>query len=163
MAFGDPTIFMEQQMPHVRHVEVQIIADLYGTTWAAGVRDCTVQRRHQKISKKHLRRAFSRTRSGAARSGRTLESSSGYHNAGTVEFLYEPEINRFSFMEMNTRLQVEHPVTECTTGLDLVKLQITWHAVATWKVNLLRPPVMRSRSAECGRPGQRFCSGSGHY
>ena len=124
-AFGDPTIFMEQQVRGARHVEVQIIADHYGTTWAAGVRDCTVQRRHQKILEEAPSPALSPEQDQALREAAVrLSQATGYHNAGTVEFLYEPEINRFSFMEMNTRLQVEHPVTECTTGLDLVKLQI---------------------------------------
>ena len=124
-AFGDPTIFMEQQVQRARHVEVQIIADHYGTTWAAGVRDCTVQRRHQKILEEAPSPALSPEQAQALREAAVrLSEAVGYHNAGTVEFLYEPEINRFSFMEMNTRLQVEHPVTECTTGLDLVKLQI---------------------------------------
>jgi len=124
-AFGDPTIFMEQQVKCPRHVEVQIIADLYGTTWAAGVRDCTIQRRHQKILEEAPSPALSPEQDQALREAAVrLSQAVGYHNAGTVEFLYEPELNRFSFMEMNTRLQVEHPVTECTTGLDLVKLQI---------------------------------------
>jgi len=124
-AFGDPTIFMEQQVKAARHVEVQIIADHYGTTWAAGVRDCTIQRRHQKILEEAPSPALSPEQDQALREAAVrLSQAVGYHNAGTVEFLYEPEVNRFSFMEMNTRLQVEHPVTECTTGLDLVKLQI---------------------------------------
>jgi acetyl/propionyl-CoA carboxylase alpha subunit/acetyl-CoA carboxylase carboxyltransferase component len=124
-AFGDPTIFMEQQVKAVRHIEVQIIADHYGKTWAAGVRDCTVQRRHQKILEEAPSPALSPEQDQALREAAVrLSQAVGYYNAGTVEFLYEPEINRFSFMEMNTRLQVEHPVTECTTGLDLVKLQI---------------------------------------
>ncbi len=124
-AFGDPTIFMEQQVQRARHVEVQIIADYYGTTWAAGVRDCTVQRRHQKILEEAPSPALSPEQDRALREAAVrLSEAVGYQNAGTVEFLYEPEVNRFSFMEMNTRLQVEHPVTECTTGLDLVKLQI---------------------------------------
>ena len=124
-AFGDPTVFMEQVVRRARHVEVQVIADHAGTTWAVGVRDCTIQRRNQKILEEApppmlppdqdqwLREAAVR-----------LSRAAGYQNAGTVEFLYEPETKRFLFMEMNTRLQVEHPVTECTTGLDLVKLQI---------------------------------------
>jgi len=124
-AFGDPTIFMEQLVPNARHVEVQIIADSFGTIWAVGVRDCTIQRRHQKILEEAPSPALSpeldqELRSAAVR----LSRAAGYHNAGTVEFLYEPESRCFMFMEMNTRLQVEHPVTECTTGLDLVKLQI---------------------------------------
>ena len=124
-AFGDPTVFLEQQVQRARHVEVQIIADHYGTTWAAGVRDCTIQRRHQKILEEAPSPALSPEQDQALREAAVrLSQAAGYHNAGTVEFLYEPEINRFSFMEMNTRLQVEHPVTECTTGLDLVKLQI---------------------------------------
>ena len=124
-AFGDPTVFLEQQVQRARHVEVQIIADHYGTTWAAGVRDCTVQRRHQKILEEAPSPVLSPEQDRALREAAIrLSQATGYHNAGTVEFLYEPESNRFSFMEMNTRLQVEHPVTECTTGLDLVKLQI---------------------------------------
>src|SRR6202142_1824176 len=124
-AFGDPTIFLEQLVKRARHVEVQIIADHYGTTWAAGVRDCTVQRRHQKILEEAPSPALSPEQDRALREAAVrLSQATGYHNAGTVEFLYQPEINRFSFMEMNTRLQVEHPVTECTTGLDLVRLQI---------------------------------------
>ena len=124
-AFGDPTVFMEQLVDGARHVEVQIIADHYGTTWAAGVRDCTIQRRHQKILEEAPSPALSPEQDQALREAAVrLSQAAGYHNAGTVEFLYEPESKRFSFMEMNTRLQVEHPVTECTTGLDLVKLQI---------------------------------------
>ncbi len=124
-AFGNPTVFMEQQVQGARHVEVQIIADHYGATWAAGVRDCTVQRRHQKILEEAPSPALSPEQDLALRKAAVrLSQAVRYHNAGTVEFLYEPKINCFSFMEMNTRLQVEHPVTECTTGLDLVKLQI---------------------------------------
>ncbi len=124
-AFGNPTVFMEQLVPAARHVEVQIIADDYGTTWAAGVRDCTIQRRHQKILEEAPSPALSPEQDEALRDAAVrLSQAAGYRNAGTVEFLYQPECGRFSFMEMNTRLQVEHPVTECTTGLDLVKLQI---------------------------------------
>ena len=124
-AFGDPTVFMEQLVVGARHVEVQIIADCWGTTWAAGVRDCTIQRHHQKILEEAPSPALSREQDEALRlAAIRLSQVAGYHNAGTVEFLYEPNKGRFLFMEMNTRLQVEHPVTECTTGLDLVKLQI---------------------------------------
>ena len=124
-AFGDPTVFLEGVIPSARHIEVQVIADHYGTTWAAGVRDCTIQRRHQKILEEAPSPALSpeqdrKLREAAVR----LSQAASYCNAGTVEFLYEPESKKFSFMEMNTRLQVEHPVTECTTGIDLVKLQI---------------------------------------
>ncbi|HZD31604.1 MAG TPA: biotin carboxylase N-terminal domain-containing protein, partial [Candidatus Angelobacter sp.] len=124
-AFGDPTVFMEQLVAGARHVEVQIIADHHGTTWAAGVRDCTIQRRHQKILEEAPSPALSPQQDLALREVAVrLSQAAGYRNAGTVEFLYDQQNERFLFMEMNTRLQVEHPVTECTTGLDLVKLQI---------------------------------------
>ena len=124
-AFGNPTVFLEQLVHGGRHIEVQIIADHHGTTWAAGVRDCTIQRRHQKILEESPSPVLSQQAEHELRdSAVRLSKAAEYHNAGTVEFLYQPESHRFLFMEMNTRLQVEHPVTECTTGLDLVKLQI---------------------------------------
>jgi acetyl/propionyl-CoA carboxylase alpha subunit/acetyl-CoA carboxylase carboxyltransferase component len=124
-AFGNPTVFMEQLITGARHVEVQVIADHYGAVWAAGVRDCTIQRRHQKVLEEAPSPALSAEQDRELRDAAVrLSQAAGYHNAGTVEFLYEPQTRRFLFMEMNTRLQVEHPVTECTTGLDLVKLQI---------------------------------------
>jgi acetyl/propionyl-CoA carboxylase alpha subunit/acetyl-CoA carboxylase carboxyltransferase component len=124
-AFGNPTVFMEQLITCGRHVEVQIIADQFGTTWAVGVRDCTIQRRHQKILEEAPSPALSAAEDQKLRAAAIrLSKAVGYHNAGTVEFLYQPELQRFLFMEMNTRLQVEHPVTECTTGMDLVKLQL---------------------------------------
>ena len=124
-AFGDPTIFLERLVARARHVEVQIIADQYGTTWAAGVRDCTIQRRQQKVLEEAPSPCLSEAQDQALREAAIrLSQATRYRNAGTVEFLFEPETEHFSFMEMNTRLQVEHPVTECTTGIDLVKLQI---------------------------------------
>ncbi|HEY4901703.1 MAG TPA: carboxyl transferase domain-containing protein [Terriglobales bacterium] len=124
-AFGDATVFMEQLVQGARHVEVQVIADEYGTTWAVGVRDCTIQRHHQKVLEEAPSPALTAEQDLALRQAAVRMSRvAGYCNAGTVEFLYEPASQRVLFMEMNTRLQVEHPVTECTTGLDLVKLQI---------------------------------------
>ena len=124
-AFGDPTVFMEQMIPGARHVEVQIMADHHGATWAVGVRDCTIQRRQQKVLEEAPSPALSAEQDRALREAAVrVCKAAAYTNAGTVEFLYRPETREFSFMEMNTRLQVEHPVTECTTGLDLVKLQI---------------------------------------
>jgi acetyl/propionyl-CoA carboxylase alpha subunit/acetyl-CoA carboxylase carboxyltransferase component len=124
-AFGDSTVFLEQLVLGARHVEVQIIADHYGATWAAGVRDCTIQRRHQKILEEAPSPALSPEQDEELRQAAVrLSQASSYRNAGTVEFLYQPASREFWFMEMNTRLQVEHPVTECTTGIDLVKLQI---------------------------------------
>jgi acetyl/propionyl-CoA carboxylase alpha subunit/acetyl-CoA carboxylase carboxyltransferase component len=124
-AFGDPTVFLEKVVSGTRHVEVQIIADQHGTTWAAGVRDCTIQRRQQKILEEAPSPALTREQDQELRRiAVRISQAARYQNAGTVEFLYEPRTKRFLFMEMNTRLQVEHPVTECTTGIDLVKLQI---------------------------------------
>ena len=124
-AFGNATVFMEQLVLAARHVEVQVIADQYGTTWAVGVRDCTIQRHHQKVLEEAPSPALTILQDQALREAAVrLSQAAGYYNAGTVEFLYQPESHRFSFMEMNTRLQVEHPVTERTTGFDLVKLQI---------------------------------------
>jgi len=124
-AFGDPTVFLEHLVNGARHVEVQVIADQFGTTWAAGVRDCTIQRRHQKVLEEAPSPALTPEEDDQLRqSAVRLSQAAGYKNAGTVEFLFEPQTHAFSFMEINTRLQVEHPVTECTTALDLVKLQI---------------------------------------
>jgi len=124
-AFGDPTVFLEHMVEGARHIEVQIIADNFGTTWAAGVRDCSIQRRHQKVLEEAPSPALSLEQDDDLRAAAIrLSKAAGYSNAGTVEFLYEPHPRQFFFMEVNTRLQVEHPVTECTTGLDLVKLQI---------------------------------------
>src|ERR1700741_3122283 len=124
-SFGDPTVFLEQLLPCAHHVEVQVIADHFGNVWAAGVRDCTVQRRHQKILEEAPCPILSSQQDEELRNAALrLTKAAGYCGAGTVEFLFSPERSKFWFIEMNTRLQVEHPVTECTTGLDLVKLQI---------------------------------------
>ncbi|MEM7675176.1 MAG: biotin carboxylase N-terminal domain-containing protein, partial [Myxococcota bacterium] len=124
-AFGDGTMFMEKMVTGARHIEVQLIADHYGTVWPLGIRDCSLQRNNQKVveesSSTELRpEQENELKAAAARLGATV----GYRNAGTVEFLYDPSEERFSFMEVNARLQVEHPVTELTTGADLVKMQI---------------------------------------
>ena len=123
--FGDDRVFMERLVDGARHVEVQIVGDGQGTTWALGVRDCTVQRRNQKVFEESPSPALDEAQhrevcEAAARLG----TRAGYRGAGTVEFLYDPKQRIFSFMEVNARLQVEHPVTELTTGADLVKLQI---------------------------------------
>ena len=125
LAFGDPTVFMEEFLPAARHVEVQVIADGQGTTWAVGLRDCSVQRRNQKVLEESSSTALTPEKDAEIRAAAVrLAEASGYRNAGTVEFLVDTDGSRFLFMEVNTRLQVEHPVTEATTGLDLVKLQI---------------------------------------
>jgi acetyl/propionyl-CoA carboxylase alpha subunit/acetyl-CoA carboxylase carboxyltransferase component len=124
-AFGDDTVFLEQIMAASRHIEVQVIADHYGTVWPVGVRDCSVQRRHQKLIEEAPSPVLTAEQDAEIRAtAARLATAFGYTNAGTVEFLYDPVDARFVFMEVNARLQVEHPVTEVTTGFDLVKQQL---------------------------------------
>ncbi len=124
-AFGDDTVYMERMAQAARHIEVQMLADTHGTTWAVGVRDCTVQRRNQKVIEEAPSSVLdAETEKKIREAAIRLAKAASYRNAGTVELLYQPKTREFHFMEMNTRLQVEHPVTETTTGLDLVKLQI---------------------------------------
>jgi acetyl/propionyl-CoA carboxylase alpha subunit/acetyl-CoA carboxylase carboxyltransferase component len=124
-AFGDGTLLLEKLVTDARHIEVQIIADGQGAAWAVGVRDCSYQRRNQKVIEESASPALTPAQEQeVADAARRLALRAGYRNAGTVEFLYEPHLKRFSFMEVNARLQVEHPVTEAVTGLDLVKLQL---------------------------------------
>ncbi len=125
-AFGDPTVFCEPYIQAGRHIEVQILADSGGTIWTIGERECSIQRRHQKIIEEApspLVQRLPGMRDRLFAAARAAAAAVGYQNAGTAEFLSDGS-GRFYFLEMNTRLQVEHPVTECTTGLDLVALQL---------------------------------------
>ena len=124
-AFGDATVFMEKAVTGARHIEVQIVGDNHGTVWPIGVRDCTVQRRNQKIIEEAPSPALDAGQHTAVmRAAADLGTAAGYRNAGTVEFLFDPASSEFWFMEVNARLQVEHPITELTTGADLVKMQL---------------------------------------
>jgi acetyl/propionyl-CoA carboxylase alpha subunit/acetyl-CoA carboxylase carboxyltransferase component len=124
-AFGDPTVFVEHEVGDARHIEVQVIADQHGNVWPVGVRDCSLQRRHQKVIEESACTLLDAGQEAEIRrAAAELCRRAGYTSAGTVEFLYSPETRRYTFMEVNARLQVEHPVTELTTGLDLVKMQI---------------------------------------
>ncbi len=123
-AFGDAEMYIERYLPSVRHVEVQVFADSQGNTVHLGERDCSVQRRHQKLVEEAPGPGL--TEAARAKLGEAAVKAAeavGYRNAGTVEFLMDPDGN-FFFSEMNVRIQVEHPVTEMVTGLDLVREQI---------------------------------------
>ncbi len=124
-AFGSGVVFLERLVTGARHVEVQLIADSQGTAWALGVRDCSVQRRNQKVIEESSSPLLSPEQVAELKaSAERLAIAVGYVGAGTVEFLYHPGEQTLAFLEVNTRLQVEHPITEVTTGVDLVKLQI---------------------------------------
>ena len=147
-SFGDSEVYIERAIVNPRHIEMQILADEYGSTLYLGERECSLQRRHQKVLEEapspvvdaEMRRRMGEVAVRVAR-------AANYTNAGTVEFLVDPQKN-FYFLEMNTRLQVEHPVTELVTGLDLVHLQI--RIAAGEKLPLTQEDVqIRGHAMEC--------------
>ncbi|MGC8659262.1 MAG: acetyl/propionyl/methylcrotonyl-CoA carboxylase subunit alpha [Desulfomonilaceae bacterium] len=123
-SFGDDRIFVERFITRPRHIEIQILADNYGNIIHLGERECSIQRRYQKVIEETPSRAVHESlRNEMGKTACELARAAGYTNAGTVEFILDAE-KKFYFLEMNTRLQVEHPVTEFVTGLDLVELQL---------------------------------------
>jgi acetyl/propionyl-CoA carboxylase alpha subunit len=146
-AFGDPTVFCERYLATGHHVEVQVMADGHGTVWSVGERECSIQRRHQKIIEEAPSPLVERIpgmRTKLFHAARLAAEAIGYTGAGTVEFMADDD-GDFFFLEMNTRLQVEHPVTEETTGLDLVELQL--HVAAGGALEA-QPPAARGHSIE---------------
>ena len=148
-AFGNGEVYLEKYISSARHIEVQILADSYGHTIHLGERECSIQRRHQKLIEEapsvavdeSLRQELGRVAVAAA-------ESVDYVNAGTIEFLFDADEEKFYFLEMNTRLQVEHPVTEFVTGVDIVKKQLT---IAAGRRMRYRPDDIRPKgwSIEC--------------
>ncbi|BBY31731.1 biotin carboxylase N-terminal domain-containing protein [Mycolicibacterium sediminis] len=146
-AFGDPTVFCERYLATGHHVEVQVMADAHGTVWAVGERECSIQRRHQKIVEEAPSPLVERVpgmRDRLFEAARLAAKAIDYTGAGTVEFMAD-DAGEFFFLEMNTRLQVEHPVTEETTGLDLVALQV--HVADGGRLDP-EPPANRGHSIE---------------
>jgi acetyl-CoA carboxylase, biotin carboxylase subunit len=124
-AFGNTDVYLEKFCEHPRHVEIQVAADHHGNAIYLGERDCTVQRRHQKLIEEAPCPVITEeTRKKMGEAAIQLVKEVGYQNVGTVEFLLDSDRKSFYFMEMNTRVQVEHPVTEMVTGIDIVKLQL---------------------------------------
>jgi acetyl-CoA carboxylase biotin carboxylase subunit len=148
-AFGDGTVYFERRLEAPRHIEVQILADAFGAVVPFVERECSIQRRHQKVVEESpspvvdptLRRAIADAAAAVAR-------ASGYTNAGTIEFLVDAE-GRFSFLEMNTRLQVEHPITEAVTGVDLVAWQIRIALGERLTIDGDRALAPRGHAVEC--------------
>jgi acetyl-CoA carboxylase biotin carboxylase subunit len=148
IAFGDDSVYMEKYLLEPRHIEVQIVGDLFGNVVHLGERECSIQRRHQKLIEESPSRALTpelrqRICDAAVKAAKAV----GYYNAGTIEFLLDKR-GDFFFMEMNTRVQVEHPVTELVTGIDIVKEQI--RVAAGKKLSFRQEDVVqRGHAIEC--------------
>jgi len=146
-AFGDDSIYMEKVISNARHIEVQILADEYGNVLHLGERDCSLQRRNQKVLEEAPSVALSKElRKQIGKAAVLAAKAANYKNAGTIEFLYKD--GEFMFMEMNTRIQVEHPVTEMVTGIDIVEWQI--RIAAGQRLDIKQSEVkMEGHALEC--------------
>ena len=147
-SFGDPSIYLERRLLRPRHIEIQLIGDEHGTVIPFVERECSIQRRHQKVLEESPSLAVSPSlRARMAERAAALARAVGYTNAGTMEFLVEEE--EFYFLEMNTRLQVEHPVTERITGIDLVQWQIRVSRGEKLAIDPARALTPRGHAIEC--------------
>jgi len=148
-AFGNGDLYMEKYVEHPRHIEFQVLADEHGNVVSLGERECSIQRRHQKLLEESpSTQVTPELRSQIGRVVCKSLSDIGYTNAGTIEFLMDQD-RKLHFIEMNTRIQVEHPVTEMVTDVDLVKSQIMIAAGAPMSEVLLGPIVHRGHAIEC--------------